>query len=240
MLINNLRNIIQRNITLWRVLKFISLITIFLVVYNIGVEAKTLQDAYVWLKTKILKISWQKPATDCNHYRVEVSKTNLLSEPLLTNVYYEYTREQNLQLELDNDHSYQFRIQGISSYGTLSDFSDSSSLFIYNGGESAKKLLEDKPSEFSLSQNYPNPFNNITKIDYQIPESVSNDNVNLTIYNVLGQKVKVLVNENQIFGNYNVTWDGRDDGGRTVSSGHYIYSLSTGNFRVSKKMILMK
>ncbi|MCK4223778.1 MAG: T9SS type A sorting domain-containing protein [candidate division Zixibacteria bacterium] len=96
---------------------------------------------------------------------------------------------------------------------------------------------ETRPKEFALSQNYPNPFNPDCEIKYALP---TNCQVTLTIYNVLGQKVKVLVDEYQSAGNKLVKWDGKDDQGREVTSGVYFYRIQAGDFVQSKKMVLMK
>jgi len=88
-----------------------------------------------------------------------------------------------------------------------------------------------------LYQNYPNPFNLETKIKYNLSQPTW---VNLTIYNILGQKVKVLTNELQTTGMKSVTWDGKDNSGRTVSSGIYVYKLRIDKQVVSKKMLLLK
>ncbi|MFC1539234.1 T9SS type A sorting domain-containing protein, partial [Candidatus Latescibacterota bacterium] len=96
---------------------------------------------------------------------------------------------------------------------------------------------EDRPVGYSLSQNFPNPFNPVTTISYAIP---STSHVSLTIYSILGQSVKTLVEEEKIPGYYNVIWDGRNENGGIVSSGLYIYQIQAGNFRQSKKLMFMK
>ncbi len=93
------------------------------------------------------------------------------------------------------------------------------------------------PSEYQLSQNYPNPFNPVTNISYVLPKS---GKVELTIYNVLGEKVRVLVNENQNAGSYSLTWDGNNSIGNRMSSGIYFYRLEAEQFTAVKKMILIK
>jgi hypothetical protein len=93
------------------------------------------------------------------------------------------------------------------------------------------------PDQFELLQNYPNPFNPTTEISYNIESSAQ---VSLEVYNILGQKVKTLVNEKQDAGNYSVVWDSRDDNGDFVASGVYFYRLNAGDFTASKKMLLMK
>jgi hypothetical protein len=94
-----------------------------------------------------------------------------------------------------------------------------------------------QPTLCKLYQNYPNPFNPETTISYQLPE---NGKVELTIYNLKGQKVKQLVSDQLSAGQHSVVWNGKDDNGKPVSSGIYFYKLKSGNFEKTKKMILMK
>ena len=98
-------------------------------------------------------------------------------------------------------------------------------------------LPDDVPDDYSLAQNYPNPFNIETAIRYRLR---SNGQVTLSIYNLLGQKVKTLVNEKQAAGSYVAKWDGKDENGTVVPSGVYLYVLKAGNFTSYKKMVLMK
>lgn len=87
-------------------------------------------------------------------------------------------------------------------------------------------------SKFELSQNYPNPFNPNTEIEYDLPKSTF---VKLTIYDVLGNEVKTLVNEKQNAGSYNVEFDGSK-----LPSGVYFYKITAGDFTAVKKMVLVK
>jgi hypothetical protein len=111
------------------------------------------------------------------------------------------------------------------------------------------------PVSFVLSQNYPNPFNPSTAIHYSLPvqsrklkvegegtlnSEPSTFNVSLKIYNILGQEVRTLVDEEQESGSYVVTWDGRDTSGKEVFSGVYIYQLEWGGVRDTRRMILIK
>jgi hypothetical protein len=88
-----------------------------------------------------------------------------------------------------------------------------------------------------LFQNYPNPFNPTTTIEYEVGK---NSNVDITVYNVMGKRVKRLVDENKSPGHYQATWDGITDRGETVASGVYFYRIQIGNFRAVKKMVLLK
>ncbi|KPK92937.1 hypothetical protein AMJ80_06240 [bacterium SM23_31] len=95
------------------------------------------------------------------------------------------------------------------------------------------------PVSFALSQNYPNPFNPFTTIEYRIPND--DVNVNISIYNSIGQLVKTLVNETKNAGKYEVVWDGTDSSGLRVSTGVYIYRMRAGDtFKQTKKLLLIK
>jgi hypothetical protein len=93
------------------------------------------------------------------------------------------------------------------------------------------------PREFDLRQNYPNPFNPNTVIEYALPKSA---HVTIEIYNLLGQKVNVLVDEDQKVGRYRVDWDGKDKKGEELASGIYFYRIQAGDFVKCKKMIMLK
>ncbi len=94
------------------------------------------------------------------------------------------------------------------------------------------------PREFALDQNFPNPFNPVTTIQYRLKEPV---HVNITIYNIMGQKVRTLVDVKQNTGSYAIQWNSVDDFGQHVASGLYFYRIQAGDkFVKTNKMILMK
>ncbi len=93
------------------------------------------------------------------------------------------------------------------------------------------------PTEFALEQNYPNPFNPSTTIKYQTPV---NTQVTISIYDLLGRKVRTLVSAEVAAGYYEAKWDATDDAGNPVNSGIYIYRIQTKEFTQSYKMILLK
>jgi len=88
------------------------------------------------------------------------------------------------------------------------------------------------PKKFNLDQNYPNPFNPSTKIKYSVPKSSS---VTLKVFDILGNEIETLVNEEKPIGTYEITWYAVN-----LPSGIYFYKLQAGNFIETKKMILMK
>lgn len=94
------------------------------------------------------------------------------------------------------------------------------------------------PEIFALEQNYPNPFNPTTTLRFQIAERGA---ATLKVYNLLGQVVRTLVDENLVPGSYELQWDGRDDAGRPLASGIYIYRLVAGErFHKARKMVLLR
>ncbi len=101
-------------------------------------------------------------------------------------------------------------------------------------GEDDQQLL---PQVFSVSQNYPNPFNPTTNIVFELPRR---SHVMLTIYNVLGQTVNILVNREMSAGYYTVDWDGRRSNGSHVATGVYLYQLVADDYIDTKTMILLK
>lgn len=111
---------------------------------------------------------------------------------------------------------------------------------IGGGGDDPQAL----PKAYSLSQNFPNPFNPSTRITFTIPEKGSENGekvrARLAIYNLKGQLVKILFEGELAPGYHTMTWDGRDDYGKNVGSGTYLYHLRAGNFNLTKKMTLVK
>jgi hypothetical protein len=134
------------------------------------------------------------------------------------------------------------------------DFSD----LVYNAQlalEAYQSFVKNKPEKqtlpvnFCLKQNYPNPFNAGTTIPFTIPSPPVNSsqfmvhrpiNTTLDIYNILGQKVRTLVDEAKLPGEYEVRWYGKDEKGNFVASGIYFYRIKAGDFHESKKLILIR
>jgi hypothetical protein len=97
------------------------------------------------------------------------------------------------------------------------------------------------PKAFALGQNYPNPFNPSTTIEFSVPESRGGfEHVVLKIYNLRGQLVNTLVDDERESGHYTIHWDGRDSNGTKVGSGIYVYKFSAGENTATRKMVLLK
>ncbi len=116
----------------------------------------------------------------------------------------------------DSGTNYYFQLAELHVYSTVTAV------------ESDKEIVKD----YSLSQNYPNPFNPSTRINFNLPKSGM---TRLVIYNILGQKVATLINQNLNAGQHSVVFNADN-----LPSGIYLYTLSSGNFMVTKKMILLK
>ena len=109
-----------------------------------------------------------------------------------------------------------------------------------NGGTFRVDIAETAQARarvFALLQNWPNPFNPETTLRYELPEASP---VRLEIFDMLGQRVRLLVQEYQDAGRYEVQWDGLDESGREMASGLYVYRLQAGAFSQVRKMTLLR
>ncbi len=157
-----------------------------------------------------------------SNYKLAIGNNFLQNQPWLGNIYYLaiYKRELN---NIEVQHNYSMGESGVT------DVNDNSN---------------NLPNEYVLSQNYPNPFNPRTTIKYSIPSNVKSETlptgrqeaeVKLIVYDVLGKEIKILINQEQQSGNYEVNFNGAG-----LSSGIYYYQLKTNDFVQTKKMILLK
>ncbi|MAI86787.1 MAG: hypothetical protein CMF99_06465 [Candidatus Marinimicrobia bacterium] len=106
------------------------------------------------------------------------------------------------------------------------------------GGEILKIPNINVPANnFTLKDNYPNPFNPLTTISYEL---LTDGIVNIVIYDLIGKKIKTLISGFQTAGSKNVNWNTTNNQGQPVSAGVYFYSMEAGDFRQTKKMILLK
>ena len=98
-------------------------------------------------------------------------------------------------------------------------------------------ISSEVPLEYSLKQNYPNPFNPMTTLRYDLPEDAL---VNITIYDMMGREVSNLVSRQQRTGYKSAVWNATNNAGQSVSAGLYLYMIQAGQFRQTKKMVLLK
>ena len=110
----------------------------------------------------------------------------------------------------------------------------------WDGGETTS-IIEDEfgenPTKFNLQNSFPNPFNPLTTFRYDLPEEAL---VNITIYDMMGRVVKTLINDQQTAGYRSTQWNATNNAGSPVSAGIYLYMIQAGDFRQTKKMVLLK
>ena len=184
-----------------------------------------------------VKLKWET-ATEINNYGFEVER-QILNQvqndsqwETLSFVeghgnsnspkYYEFVDETPLA------DSAEYRLKQIDTDGKYTYYHET----VRVNGFGITDVEEVIPTEFSLSQNYPNPFNPNTTISYGLKTAT---NVELTVYNVLGQEIAMLVNQKQRAGNYEINFDASN-----LSSGTYLYKITAGEFVSVKKLLLMK
>jgi len=155
----------------------------------------------------------------------------------------EYFNDIPIRISAIPNEGYQFvNWQGISG-----ENSDSSSIFLILTSDSTITAVFEPtvsvvdeffiPTEYSFYQNYPNPFNPNTTLRYDLPEQSI---VNITIYDMLGRQVKLLINQTQEAGYKSVIWDATNNQGNPVSAGVYLFQIQAGEFVQTKKMVLLK
>ncbi|MGH7450808.1 MAG: FlgD immunoglobulin-like domain containing protein, partial [bacterium] len=165
-----------------------------------------------------VKFTWQRSQPAISRYWFELatdsSMANSVKDSTLT-----AADTMRVVLELNNKQTYWWRVraENVAGWGAFSEkrrFSIDVPVSVEETGTI--------PTEFSLSQNYPNPFNPSTIIKYELPQQVE---VKLVIYDMLGRRVRTLVDQRQQAGRYAITWDGRNEQGQNVASGTFIYQL---------------
>ena len=127
--------------------------------------------------------------------------------------------------------SWEYWITSVDSAGNESDASEPVSVVLASEQEAAI------PTVYALEQNYPNPFNPSTQIRYALPEDAM---VTISIYDMMGRKVRTLVNQSMSPGYHTTLWNATNDNGLPVSAGMYIYTIHAGSYHHMKKMVLLK
>jgi len=153
---------------------------------------------------------------------------------------YSYSSENNL-IRIDYDDDGGAGLEGlIEFYDGFGNYFQFNAIYleIYYGGLTPNNVNDEKiSSAFTVSQNYPNPFNPLTTIEYKVNKT---SRVSIIVFNMDGQKIKQLVNEEKSMGNYSVSWNGQNSSGRKVASGSYFYQIKIGDVLQTKKMIFLK
>jgi endo-1,4-beta-xylanase len=135
---------------------------------------------------------------------------------------------------LDANTTYYWRVSAVNANGE--SLPSTPAIFTTGDLVGVSDDVAQIPDEFRLFQNHPNPFNPTTLIRYDLPRLSS---VRLTIYNMLGEKIRTVVDATHAAGEHTVVWDAKDDHGMSVSTGVYLYRLETGTSVLTRKMMLM-
>jgi len=176
-----------------------------------------------------IHLSWDiSPDDDFQYFNLEISSTADFSDYLTV----ETVDTAYLDTDYEIDVTVYYRLIAYDDAGNSSEYSVAIDVMV---------LWADLgiaiPDEFAIHQNYPNPFNPVTTIKYDLPE---NSQVQITIYDMLGRKVRTLVSGFENAGFNAVQWQGKNDFGRSVGAGVYICQIQAGDFLQTRKMILLK
>jgi hypothetical protein len=128
----------------------------------------------------------------------------------------------------------------IYAYNDRDEYAGYAEVMVYEPGApvSVEEIpWADLPTTYNLGQNYPNPFNPSTTIEFAVPNRTI---VSIEVLNILGQRVRSLVEEELPSGRFRISWDGTDENGTSVATGVYLYRFRAGDYVETKKMLLMK
>jgi len=194
------------------------------------VEAPELFNAAVNEQDSSVTLLWSStPSDDLQYYRLERSSDLTFS---VIDAMYMVEENNYTDENLEWNQEYFYRVSAFVGYWT--DHSNITSVILGSLDTYSQKVF---PVNYALYQNYPNPFNPVTTLRYDLPiEGL----VNISVYDILGNVVNNLVNTSQSIGYKSLIWNGTNNQGQPVSAGVYLYSIETGKFRQTKKMILLK
>ncbi len=197
-------------------------------------DGDTITDAEI-VSDSLFQVVWQKaedPDGDIDYYEFNMLKDDALVDAKQFTDTSNYVKAPSWE---DNGTYYWF-VVAFDNYGAFS-VSDTFEINFNRQNPNAINGEPSIPKVFALHQNYPNPFNPITTIKYDLPKDA---HVKIVIYNIIGREVRTLVNEKQSAGYQAIQWNARDNYGKQVSSGYYIYMMQAGDFHKIHKMILIK
>lgn len=179
-------------------------------------------------------LSWSSGSSPTSITGYRIQKKNGLPQDSSTYITIEETDANTFVFydeTVELNHNYTYRIATISNPGYSSHYGNEATAYVPDELTSIKTESE-QPAEFLLGQNYPNPFNPSTKISFKIAKSGF---TSLKVYDVLGNEVATLINEEKPAGEYEIDFNSNG-----LTSGFYFYQLKAGSFVDTKKMILMK
>ena len=169
------------------------------------------------------------PVENVQYYQLERSTDPTFAEDVVIN----YAMDNNYtDSGLEWDTEYFYRVAAFVGY--WSDYSNVVSVILEFVGTDNGDAI---PETYAVHQNYPNPFNPVTTLRYSLPEDGL---VNITIYDMMGRQISKLLNSFQNAGYKTIQWIGTNNVGEPVSAGVYLYTIQAGEFKQTKKMVLLK
>jgi hypothetical protein len=185
------------------------------------------------LNSSTLLFTWQRSGPD----PVDLYQFQLAVDSLMT-VIVKDTTTTNIGLTISakglQQGFYWWRVRGRNANGWGLFSRQNSFIFLTPTGVTSPAITV---TDFHLEQNYPNPFNPSTTVKYELPKPVE---VHLKIYDLMGQHVRTLVQQDQPAGRYTILWDGRNEKGEVLASGVYLYQLRAGSFVQTRRMALVR
>jgi PKD repeat protein len=175
-----------------------------------------------------IKLTWQ-PVSDKDFKYYKIFKRN---DGTLFELFSSTTDTVYIDNTVLVNNLYFYSVKAVDHSGNESDFSNIANIYISDIYEENGLV-----TQYYLSQNYPNPFNPQTTIKYGL---LRQSHVKVTIFDILGHKIKELVNDAQNKGHHQVIWDGKNNFGQVVSTGIYYYKLESENYNSMKKMLFIK
>ena len=181
----------------------------------------------------MMMLSWDhSQANDMSHYNIYYS-TEADFSPSEENLVGSHS-ENNFNHEMDmvSSGNHFYVVSAIDVHENHGDYSDVLTITVLDVDDNL-----GLPNVFAIHQNYPNPFNPTTRINYDLPEDAL---VSINVFDLMGRSIKTLVSENISAGFNSTLWDATNDYGESVSAGMYIFTIQAGDFKQTKKMLLLK
>ena len=181
----------------------------------------------------MMMLSWDhSQANDMSHYNIYYS-TEADFSPNEENLVGSHS-ENNFNHEMDmiNSGDHFYIVSAVDVHENHGEYSEVLTITVLD-----VDVNLGLPNVFAIHQNYPNPFNPITKINYDLPEDAL---VSINVFDLMGRSIKTLVSEKISAGFNSTLWDATNDYGESVSAGMYIYTIQAGDFKQTKKMLLLK
>ncbi len=184
-------------------------------------------------------LTWEQ-ATDIDkgdivHYRVYIDTLSIFTHPSsfdnITSTSFKISNG------LKKSEEYFWKVSAIDLAGAVTECQSFFKFITSATAIQVKEHANTSPDEFALFQNYPNPFNPETSISFQIPKSC---HVEIKIFNTVGQEIRTLIDEKIDAGYHQISWDGKDNSGKKVGTGIYIYQLKADEFVAVRKMVMIQ